>query len=121
MSSEIPAIDRLFSPAELRAMLILSEQSAESFNAIVLAQLSQFLEEQREKISSCLVGIQDDRVQVTFGMREVAYDEDLQDATSSFELDLADKNWANVSTFLCPATSHEDLAYMHEIAMSGED
>ena len=119
-----PLVRNNFSQEQLRTMLQLTDKTFDAFRESVLDRVSDFVHGHREKIGECLIGIRDQYVQVTFMQRTVRHDDVLQDACSNFEWDIAQEeqgSWPNVNTFLCPATSQENLEYMHAIAASGED
>lgn len=111
-----------YTQKELRSMLEAEGKTFDAFRQDVIDRICEFVKEHKEKIEGCIIGIRDKYVQVTFARRQVRYDADLQDASTDFEWSLAHEyGWPNVNTFLCPATSKENLEYMHSIAASGED
>lgn len=114
-------VEKIFEPQTLDQFLQSEGQTLDDFEHGVMDKLKGLLEYQRGKIGRCLVGIRDNRLQITFVQREVCCDHDLQDACSTWELNRARAGWINMGTFVCPATSNENIEYMHDVAASGED
>lgn len=114
-------VEKIFEPQTLDQFLQSERQTLENFEREVMTKLGGLLEHHREKISRCLIGIHDNRLQITFVQREVQCDHDLQDACATWELNRARAGWIHMGTFVCPSTSNENVEYMHNIAASGED
>jgi hypothetical protein len=124
MTDAAPLIDARYDNTSLQDFLIYKDRTKEDFEQEVMGAIWSFTIDHREKIAECIVSINEQYVHVTFHQHTVRYDDELQDASTQWEWKLAQNeggNWPEVMSFLCPATSSENVDMMHGKHASGED
>lgn len=108
-----------FNDSALDGMLIDERKTSEGFQADVLHELHEFINDQAGKIGACLMTIKGPYIRVTTMMRAVRYDESLQNACTMKELELAQKkDWANVNIVLIPNAGPEGMEQFHQAVAS---
>lgn len=97
------SIRRTYQEAELKQFLDGKEQSMEAFEKEVIDALRRFMIVYQERARECLLTADRRGIYVTMVSTQIERDEDLIDAQSQLESELADNGWPEVHTFTAPA------------------
>lgn len=105
--SDTPFLAEVYHPESFSSLLAKADKTPEQFEAEIRATVRAFCAEHRGKIKGCVIDTYRETIGICYGMETM--DLELSDPISDQEWDLFQNGWENISIFLGPGTTEEEV------------